>query len=39
VEPSIACVLEPDRLIFCFDAISDEEVDTVGTRLLEVLSG
>jgi len=36
--PSIACDVQADKLIFCFDAISDEEVDTVGTRLLEVLS-
>ena len=36
-DPSIACVVEADRLIFCFDAISDEEVATVGTRLLELL--
>ena len=37
--PSIACDVQADKLIFCFDAIGDEEVDTVGTRLLEVLSG
>ena len=36
-DPSIACDVQADRLIFCFDAISDEEVDAVGARLLEVL--
>ncbi len=35
--PSIACDVRADRLIFCFDAISDNEVDAVGTRLSEVL--
>ncbi len=36
--PSIAADVQAERLIFCFDAISDDEVGTVGTRLLELLS-
>ena len=35
--PSVACDVQADRLIFCLDAIRDDEVDTIGTRLLEVL--
>ena len=37
--PSIACDVQANRLIFCFDAISDEEVDAVGARLIHLLGG
>jgi L-seryl-tRNA(Ser) seleniumtransferase len=36
-DPSIACVAEADKLIFCFDVIDDEEVDQVARRLIEIL--
>jgi hypothetical protein len=35
--PSIAADVQADRLIFCFDAISDDEVDAVGARLIHRL--
>ncbi|MFN0182020.1 MAG: aminotransferase class V-fold PLP-dependent enzyme [Gemmatimonadales bacterium] len=35
--PSIAADVQADRLIFCFDAISDDEVDAVGARLIHLL--
>jgi L-seryl-tRNA(Ser) seleniumtransferase len=37
--PSIACVIEQDRLIFCMDSITPGEVTVVGERLRRLLSG
>jgi L-seryl-tRNA(Ser) seleniumtransferase len=35
--PSIACVREATRLIFCVDLTSDEEVVTIGEQLIRIL--
>ncbi len=37
-EPSIACVVEESRLIFCTDVTADEEIPVIGRRLREVLA-
>lgn len=36
-EPSIACVVETSRLIFCMDVMADHEVPLLSRRLREVL--
>jgi L-seryl-tRNA(Ser) seleniumtransferase len=36
-DPSIACVAEPNRLVFCFDVMAEAEVDLVGDGLRAAL--
>jgi L-seryl-tRNA(Ser) seleniumtransferase len=37
-DPSIACVVVPDMLIFCVDVLEEEEVDLIARRLVAVLT-
>jgi hypothetical protein len=36
-DPSIAAVVEPDRLIFCFDVTADSEIPAIAGRLRQIL--